>query len=137
MAMKQRRRTGTFAEFRAFTLDVVEGRRKLGPAEPRVWIEPPRSRPAGKTVSFRSLEAGAKLLSPGNRRLLEIIDRRRPQSVAELAMLSGRHNQNLSRTLQKLRDAGIIRMARGEGRRLRPELLARKIYFEVDLIEAG
>ena len=134
MAMKQRRRTGAFAEFRAFTLDVVRGRRKPDPDEPKIWVEPPRAKPSGKAVNFRSLEAGAKLLSPGNRRLLEIIDRRRPQSVAELATLSGRHNQNLSRTLRKLREAGIIRMTKGEGRKLRPELMARKIYFEVDLV---
>jgi predicted transcriptional regulator len=134
MAVGRKRRTGTFAEFRAYTLDVVRGRRKVGPGDPKVWAEPARAKVPGKAVNFRSLEAGAKLLSPGNRRLLEIIASRHPQSVAELATMSGRHNQNLSRTLQKLRDAGIIRMAKGEGRKLRPELLARKIFFEVDLV---
>jgi predicted transcriptional regulator len=102
----------------------------------KVWSEkvgaPGRAAPG---VKFRSLEAGAKLLSPKNRILLRTIAERKPQSVSALAAMTGRAEQNLLRTLNKLVAAGIIRMNRGEGRARRPVLAVRKIHMEIDLLE--
>ena len=84
-------------------------------------------------VRFTSLEAGAKLLSPGNWELLRLIVTREPQSVAELASMAQRAPQNVQRTLHRLSAAGIVRLARGQGRTVRPTLAAKKVHIEIDL----
>ena len=85
-------------------------------------------------VRFRSLEAGAKLLTPQNRALLTMIVHDQPKSVSELARLSGRAEQNVMRTLKKFNEAGIVRFDRGEGRSYRPVVAAKKVHFEIELI---
>jgi predicted transcriptional regulator len=127
-------RTGSFREFKQFTLAVAGGARAVDPQAPKVWYE---KIVAGETVRggvrFPSIEAGAKLLSAKNRALLRTIARRKPGSVAELASMTGRAQQNVLRTLNKLASAGIVRLDKGEGRARRPVLTARKVYFEIDL----
>ena len=83
-----------------------------------------------------SPEAMVKLLSPQNLRLLSILAKRRPQSVQELANLSGRKQASVSRTLKRLAQAGIVTMSRGRGRELRPELVATRVQLEIDLTGA-
>ena len=126
----------TFQEFKAFTRAVVRGERAVDPNEPKIWIERVESGEAADTrVLFASLEAGAKLLSAKNRVLLRTIVENKPQSVSELAAMTGRAEQNVLRTLNKLAAAGIVRLDRGEGRARRPVLAARKVhFFEIDLI---
>ena len=87
-------------------------------------------------MHFASLEAGAKLLSAKNRALLRAIAERRPQSVTELAAITGRAEQNVLRTLNKLAAAGLVRLDKGAGRARRPVLAARKVHFEIDLLGA-
>ncbi len=132
-----RRRTGTFQEFKDYTLAVARGERRVEPSEPRVWCEPIESgENRTQAVQFASLEAGAKLLSAKNRVLLRTIAEREPKSVTELAAMTGRAEQNVLRTLNKLAEAGIVRLAKGEGRARRPTLAARKVHFEIDLLGA-
>jgi predicted transcriptional regulator len=128
-------KTGSFGQFKEFTLAVVRGQRKIDPTEPKIWVE--STDPSDKTaahVQFQSLEAGAKLLSPKNRALLRLIADRRPKSVSELAILTRRAEQNLLRTLHKLSEAGLVRLDRGAGRAYQPVITARKVYFEIDLL---
>lgn len=126
-------KTGTFDEFTAYTLAVARGERVVDPTEPKVWIERTEGDDAPDAVRFHSLEAGAKLLSAKNRDLLRLIVTHQPQSVNELATLAHRAPQNVQRTLRRLSGAGIVRLNRGEGRALRPELVARKVHIEIDL----
>jgi predicted transcriptional regulator len=108
------------------------------PLEAKIWSEPVG--PPGRCmpgVRFRSLEAGAKLLSPKNRILLRAISERKPQSVTALAAITGRTPQNVLRTLNKLAAAGIVRFNRGDGRARRPVLAIRKIHVEIDLLAAS
>ena len=133
-----KRRTGTFREFKEYTLAVARGERTVQPGEPRVWCEPAElDEPADREVQFASLEAGAKLLSAKNRDLLHTIAERQPKSVAELAAMTDRAEQNVLRTLKKLEAAGVVRLDKGEGRARRPVLTARKVYFEIDLLGGG
>lgn len=81
--------------------------------------------------SFTSVEALARLLTPENRHLLATIRDRKPQSVAELAELTGRAEPNLLRTLEKLRAAGLVRMEQA-GRRRVPMPMVGKIVVEID-----
>jgi len=131
-----RKKVGTFQEFKELTLAVVRGERTIDPSEPKVWCE--RIEGGDTTddegVQFASLEAGAKLLSAKNRVLLRMIAERQPKSVTELAAMTGRAEQNVLRTLNKLAAAGIVRLDKGEGRARRPILAARKVHFEIDLL---
>ena len=127
-------KTGTFKEFKDFTLAVARGERKVDPNEPKIWIETRGGNAGAETaVQFTSLEAGAKLLSAKNRELLRLIVTRAPQSVTELADMAHRAPQNVQRTLHRLSAAGIVRLNRGEGRAVRPTLTARKVHIEIDL----
>jgi len=128
-------RSGTFQEFKDHTLAVAKGQRRVEPGEPKVWSEPViAGDPSQGDVRFASLEAGAKLLSAKNRALLRIIAERQPRSVSELAGMTGRAEQNVLRTLNKLATAGVVRLDKGEGRARRPVLAARKVHFEIDLL---
>jgi predicted transcriptional regulator len=128
-------KTGSFREFKEFTLAVVRGRRKIDPTEPKIWVESADpSEKRATLVQFQSLEAGAKLLSPKNRALLRLIADRQPKSVSELATLTRRAEQNLLRTLHKLSEAGLVRLDRGEGRAYQPVVTARRVHFEIDLL---
>lgn len=124
-------KTGTFGEFKDYTLAVVRGERAVDPREPKIWVE--RTEADDGTVQFHSLEAGAKLLSAKNRELLRLIATRKPESVHELADMAHRAPQNVQRTLHRLSAAGIVRLTRGAGRTLRPILTARKVVIEIDL----
>lgn len=58
--------------------------------------------------SFNSVEALLRLLTPENRSLLALMRSEKPNSLAELARLSGRAAPNLTRTLQKMAEAGLV-----------------------------
>jgi len=68
----------------------------------------PAPKDAG-AVSFDSVEALLRLLTPQNRELLAVIRDKKPQSIAELAALTGRAQPNLTRTLGKLEAIGFVR----------------------------
>jgi predicted transcriptional regulator len=133
--MTRKHKAGTFGEFKKFTLDVVKGKRRVDPLAPRIWVESSDPDDHGvREVQFQSLEAGAKLLSAKNRALLRLIAERQPKSVSELALLAGRAEQNLLRTLHKLSAAGVVRLEKGEGRAYQPVVAVRKVRFEIDLL---
>jgi predicted transcriptional regulator len=83
-----------------------------------------------------------RLLTPENRALLAVIRDNKPQSVAELAELTGRAQPNLTRTLGKLAAAGLVQM-NVTRRRKTPVATARRLrilvdpYSETDKIEWG
>jgi len=130
-----RQKSGTFQEFKDHTLAIARSERRVQPGDPKIWSEPVvRGDRAGAGVRFTSLEAGAKLLSARNRALLRTIVEREPKSVTELAAMTGRAEQNVLRTLNKLAMAGVVRLTRGEGRAKRPILAARKVHIEIDLL---
>src|SRR5262249_35637166 len=82
--------------------------------------------------SFDSVDAVVRLLTPENRALLALIRDRKPQSLAELAQLSGRAQPNLTRTLAKMQAAGFVRMTPAGRRRKAPSVAIRKILVEID-----
>ncbi|MDP2124154.1 MAG: MarR family transcriptional regulator [Parvibaculum sp.] len=86
--------------------------------------------------SFESAEVLIRLLSPENRALLALIRDRKPNSVAELAEMSGRAQPNVTRTLAKMVAAGFVKM-KADGRRKAPRLAIRKIKVEIDLCADG
>jgi predicted transcriptional regulator len=82
--------------------------------------------------TFESVEALMRLLTPENRQLMALIRDRKPQSIAELAELSGRAAPNLTRTLAKLEAAGLVRMRDGTERRRIPTAIVQRLRVEID-----
>lgn len=89
-----------------YTRDIVAGRRRRTADDPDIW--------------FTSVESFAKVLSEKNRALLALIIKRRPGSIDALAAASGRAKSNLSRTLRTMERYGLVRLEKGQGRKLRP-----------------
>ena len=83
------------------------------------------------TQTFESVDALMRLLTPENRQLLALIRDRKPQSIADLAEMSGRAAPNLTRTLAKLEAAGFVRMQLVERRKV-PTAAIRTLRFEID-----
>jgi predicted transcriptional regulator len=81
-------------------------------------------------------EAMVKLLSQDNIALLHLIVSRRPDSMRELATLARRAESNLSRTLKKLHEEGIVDFKKGPGGTLAPRVAARRVTLELDLPES-
>src|SRR5580704_16113162 len=81
--------------------------------------------------TFESVEVLVRLLTRENRQLLATIRDRKPRSVAELAQMTGRAQPNLTRTLAKLQDAGLIKL-KSVGRRKAPSATVKKIVIEID-----
>ena len=88
--------------------------------------------PDAAIPSFNSVDAIVRLLTAENRQLLALIRDRKPQSLAELAEMSGRAQPNLTRTLAKLQAAGLITMVASGGRRKVPIIAVSKIIVEID-----
>lgn len=84
----------TQPELKARTLAIASGAYKPGGTDPKLW--------------FTSLEGLAKVLSEPNRRLLDLIIRKEPRSMSELAELSGRAMSNLSRTIATMERYGLV-----------------------------
>ena len=81
--------------------------------------------------TFESVDALIRLLTPENRKLLALIRDRKPQSIAELAEISGRAAPNLTRTLAKLEAVGFVKMQGAERRKI-PTAVVHTLRFEID-----
>jgi predicted transcriptional regulator len=91
-------------------------------------------RPAPKTgagVSFDSVDALLRLLTPKNRELLAVIRDRKPQSIAALAEMTGRKPPNVTRTLGKLEAVGFVRMKTVKRRKV-PTTAVRALWISID-----
>lgn len=102
-----------------YTRDVVAGRRRRAADDPEIW--------------FTSVESFAKVLSERNRELLALIAERQPDSLDALAAASGRAKSNLSRTLHTMARYGLVRLEKGEGRKIRPVVAFRKVELRLAL----
>jgi predicted transcriptional regulator len=61
-------------------------------------------------IWFDSLKSVANVLSKENQQLLKVIAEQKPQSVTELAVLTGRAVSNVSRTLKTLGKYNLVEM---------------------------
>lgn len=84
-------------------------------------------------ISFDSVEAVMRLLTPDNRQLLAVIEQSRPTSVADLARLVGRAESNVSRTLSKLVAGGFVRLKPGAGKAKVPEVAIHRLTVDIDV----
>ena len=126
---------GTIGEFMWWTKQVVTD--PIAAADtPKRWFDSEAT--ATKALGRQSsAEAIVKLLSTENLLLLQTIAETRPTSVRSLAEQTHRKESNLSRTLKKLQEAGIIDFEEGAGRSRAPRLVARRVTLELDLVGPG
>lgn len=94
---------------RARALAIAKGDHQPRPDEPKIWF-----------TSMRSL---AEVLSDDNRALLRVIREEKPESLSQLAEVTGRAPSNLSRTLKTMERYGLVEMQR-ELRTVRPVVKA-------------
>lgn len=87
--------------------------------EPKHWVS--------------SLESLAKVLSEENMLLLEMIRHSKPESLTELAKLSGRAKSNLSRTIQTMESLGLIEISVAQHGKKIPTVAYDKLKFEYEL----
>ena len=74
--------------------------------EPKVW--------------YTSFNAISQILNPENIKLLRLMDSERPESLTELAELTGRAKSNLSNTLKTLSEKGFVRLEQSSGKTVKP-----------------
>ncbi|HTO33876.1 MAG TPA: helix-turn-helix domain-containing protein [Pararhizobium sp.] len=109
-----------YEEMKARTMRIARGEEKPARGDPKVW--------------FTSTESFAKVLSAGNRELLRIIAEKGPESLEELAELTGRAGSNLSRTLKTMESYGLVRFEPGHGRKLAPKVVHDRVELALPLI---
>ncbi len=103
------------AQIRARMLSIAKGEIKPKPTDPKVWF-----------TSMRSL---AEVLSDDNRTLLKVISDMQPNSIAELAKVTGRSPSNLSRTLKTMSNYSLVEMQVVNQRQVRPVAMATTFHI--------
>jgi len=83
-------------QFQRRILDIASGKITAKRGEPKIW--------------FNSIKSLGEVLSDNNIRLLKLINEHHPESLGELARLSGRHTSNISRTLKTMEKYGIVEL---------------------------
>ena len=109
----------SYEDMKARTMAVARGEQRIAPDEPKVW--------------FTSTESFAKVLSVGNRELLQTIADKAPGSLDELAQMTGRAKSNLSRTLKAMEGYGLVRLERGERGRIVPTVTHDRVKLDLSL----
>ena len=112
-----------YADMKTRTMAIARGEYRPRHDEPKVW--------------FTSLESFARILSDRNRALLKLIAEEEPESLAELAELSGRAKSNLSRTLRALEQYGLVHLERGDRGRIAPRVVCSDVVLNVPIGVAG
>ncbi|MCH7500353.1 MAG: helix-turn-helix domain-containing protein [Nitrospinae bacterium] len=109
----------SYEKIKARTLAIARGKYKPGRSEPKIW--------------FTSMESFARVLSDRNRSLLNLIVEARPESMAELAALSGRAKSNLSRTLHTMERYGLVQLKKKAGGKIVPRVPYKEIVLDVPI----
>lgn len=102
------------------TLAIARGEYKPLLSEPKIW--------------FSSMESFAQILSTRNKLLLELIAQAKPQSMTELAELSGRQKSNLSRTLRTMEHYGLVKLQHKKSGEIRPEVTFDHLRVDLSLV---
>lgn len=101
-------------KFQKRVIDIAAGHYKPKRGEPKIW--------------FSSIKSFSEVLSDNNIRLLRIIAEHHPETLKELAKLSGRQSSNLSRTLKTMERYGIVEL-RKEAKHVIP--IAKATVFNI------
>jgi len=103
-------------QFRQYMIDIATGRTTPKRGSPKIW--------------FHSMKSLAEVLSDNNRALLKIIAEEEPETIKELAEISGRQPSNLGRTLKTFERYGFIKMEKN-AKTKKP--IAKAVDFDIRL----
>ena len=103
------------------TIAIAKGEYKPKSNDPKIW--------------FESVKSLSQVLSNENQELLKFIIQYKPQSLTELEKISHRKKSNLSRTLKKLENYGIVSLIRENGKVI-PKVKATDFRVEFGLNSA-
>jgi predicted transcriptional regulator len=109
----------SYEDMKARTMRIARGELRAAAGDPKIW--------------FTSTESFARVLSAGNRKILQVIGEKSPASLDELARMTGRKKSNLSRTLKTMEGYGLIRLERGERGRIAPKVMADRVELRLPL----
>ena len=128
-------KTGSIGDFMRWTKQIVTD--PVAAKDPlKRWFDSEET--AAKSLGTpASPEAVVKLPSPENLVLLQIIGTELPNPLRALAALAHRKESNLSRTLKKMHEAGIVDFEVRAGRMRAPRLIARRVTLDLDLMGPG
>ena len=129
-------KTGSIGEFMRWTKRVITNPVTANEGEPQRWFDSDATATQASGTTF-SPEAMVKLLSEDNISLLRMIVSEHPTSLRALALMAHRKESNLSRTLKKLHEAGIVDFEEGTGRTRAPRVTAQRVTLELDLVGRG
>ena len=93
----------SFEQYQQYTIAIAAGKHKPAKDEPKIW--------------FESIEACMQILSTKNVELLNLIDQQKPESIQQLANISGREKSNLSRTLKTFQRHRIVELIQQNGKK--------------------
>ena len=110
-----------YEEMKARTMRIARGEEKPARGDPQVW--------------FTSLESLAQVLAAGNRELLRVIADKAPASLEELSQITGRAISNLSRTMKTMESYGLVRLEKGQGRKITPKVVHDRVELALPLID--
>lgn len=113
----------SYDEMKARTLAIARGELKPKATDPKVW--------------FPSTESLVRVLSDKNRVLLATIRDSQPQSLSDLAELTGRRKSNLSRTLKTMERFGIVELDRKVRGRLVPRVRYAVVTVDMPLAKSA
>lgn len=82
-------------------------------------------------IWFDSIKSMASVLSDENQALLYLIEQHQPDTLAELAQLTGRASSNLSRTLKTLERHHLVRLEQC-GKKLKSEVMATEFIVVIN-----
>jgi predicted transcriptional regulator len=128
-------KTGSISEFMTWTKRVITNPVTSNETPQRWFDSDATAAQASRTTT--SPEAMVKLLSEDNISLLRMIISEHPTSLRALALMAHRKESNLSRTLKKLHDAGIVDYEEGPGRTRAPRVTAQRVTLELDFVGRG
>jgi predicted transcriptional regulator len=109
----------SYEQMKARTVAIARGEYRPAAGEPKVW--------------FTSAESFARVLSDRNRALLGTIAEFAPESLAQLAELTGRKKSNLSRTLKTMERYGLVHLVRGARGSVAPRVPYGRISLTLQL----
>jgi len=88
-------------------------------------------------INITNLAEVTRLMTKENQELLRVISKDEVQSIAELAKKVHREEPNLSRTLKKLANIGVVILENGPGRTKIPRLALRSFKVDIDVMSGS
>lgn len=113
----------TSEQMKEYSIKVAKGQIKVDPNGPKVF--------------FSSLRALSEALNDQNKEIISAIIKHKPESIKELSEIIGRDEGNVSRSLKRLENYGLLKLVKNYGKEKRPVALADQVILEESILLAS